>query len=43
MSDITLIAEDIINTMQAVDEAYHATKNCAGTPTLSHLTRSVPR
>jgi hypothetical protein len=24
MSDITLIAEDIINTMQAVEEAYHA-------------------
>ena len=26
MSDITLIAEDIINTMQAVEEAYHASK-----------------
>ncbi len=26
MSDMTLIAEDIINTMQAVEEAYHASK-----------------
>ncbi len=26
MSDMTLIAEDIINTMQAVEEAYHATE-----------------
>ena len=26
MSDLTLIAEDILNTMQAVDEAYHATQ-----------------
>jgi bacterioferritin (cytochrome b1) len=26
MSDITLIAEDILNTMQAVDEAYHASQ-----------------
>ncbi|MDO9303035.1 MAG: hypothetical protein Q7T89_16730 [Anaerolineales bacterium] len=26
MSDITLIAEDILDTMQAVDEAYHATQ-----------------
>jgi hypothetical protein len=26
MSDITLIAEDILNAMQAMDEAYHATQ-----------------
>jgi hypothetical protein len=26
MSDMTLIAEDIVNTMQAVEEAYHATE-----------------
>ena len=26
MSDMTLIAEDIVNTMQAVDEAFHATE-----------------
>jgi hypothetical protein len=26
MSDVTLIAEDIINTMRAMDEAYHATQ-----------------
>ena len=27
MSDMTLIAEDIVNTMQAVEEAYHASEN----------------
>ena len=26
MSDLTLIAEDILNAMQAMDEAYHATQ-----------------
>ena len=26
MSDLTLIAEDILDTMQALDEAYHATQ-----------------
>ena len=26
MSDMTLIAEDILDTMQAMDEAYHATQ-----------------
>ena len=29
MSDLTLIAEDILNTMHAMDEAYHATQAVA--------------
>ena len=44
MSDLTLIAEDILNTMQAVDEAYQATARIARkTRPLSHLMRSAPR